>query len=72
MPTPAQKAPHAVRIAGVPHTVVMWVDHERAADVLCLNADLISAPVASQLDAALKDGSCTVRGLIDALTPQKG
>ncbi|MEU9400605.1 hypothetical protein [Streptomyces sp. NPDC048242] len=60
-----------MRITGVPPTVVMWVDHERDADVLCLNADLISEPLAQQLDHALQAG-CTARELIKALVPQEG
>ena len=72
MPTPAQKQPRAERVAGVPPTVVMWVDHERASNVLYLNADLFDIPTAQHLDASLRDGSCTAEGLIQALVPQRG
>lgn len=71
MPTPAQSVPRAVRVTGVPPTVVMWVDHEAAEDTLCLNADLITEVEALHLDAALKNGSCTAGELIRALMPQK-
>lgn len=69
--TPARK-PCAVRVAGVPPNVVMWVDHERDDDVLYLNADLITEPDAQHLNIALRDGRCTAKGLIQALMPRKG
>lgn len=71
MPTAAQKR-RVTRVAGVPSNVVMWVDHEHADDVLCLNADLIDTPTAQQLDAALKEGRCTAAELIQALVPREG
>lgn len=72
MPTPAQDQARVVRVPGVPPNVVMWADHERADGVLCLNADLIDTPTAQQLDAALKEGSCTAAELIQALVARGG
>lgn len=70
MPTSAQKS-RAVRVPGVPLTVVMWIDHEHAAEVLYLNAELINEREAQEIDAALRSGRCTAWGLIDALTPKR-
>lgn len=49
----------------------MWVDHEHAAGVLYLNAELISEQEAQAIDAALRVRGCTVRELIDALVPKR-
>jgi hypothetical protein len=59
-------------VADVPPNVVMWVDHEHADGALCLNADLIDTPTAQQLEAALKEGSCTAAELIQALVARGG
>jgi hypothetical protein len=49
----------------------MWIDHERADDVLCLNADLFTEEQEHAITAALRRGDYTARELICALVPAR-
>lgn len=45
----------------------MWIDHDRAEEVLCLNAALFTEEQEQELTAALRRGDYTARALVDAL-----
>jgi hypothetical protein len=49
----------------------MWIDHERADDVLCLNGELFTAEQEHAITAALRRGDYTARELICALVPAR-
>ncbi|WP_328439311.1 hypothetical protein OHA71_23530 [Streptomyces sp. NBC_00444] len=58
-------------MSGAPTTVAMWIDHERADDVLCLNADLFTEEQEHAITGALRRGDYSARELVCALVPAR-
>lgn len=66
----SQLCHRAQRVPGTPRQVVAWVDHERHAGVLLLNADRYSADEEAAITAELRRGVYTAPEVVAAfVTP---
>ena len=67
-----QPCRRAQRVSGASQDVIAWVDHERHADVLLLNATYFTADTQQAITAVLEQGEWSVQQVIAALVTTGG